>query len=225
MAGTTPQWTVNGKAYDKTSRGIINKTITLPATDICIPSMPDSSGKPISKVLAEMYVANLMTILEQLMSYQPSSPPATNLETELKGQIDTLNNFLSLIVNVSHGVTFDRDLISKILSQPKCEGIRCYFCAKGKDASPQSISITNCGISLVVVGVGADGKDLNWAGLSTAASPTLPGTVTTATVTDPDDDGTSPSLAGEYGTPPPPTLEEKKSNKNFALLTNALTLV
>jgi hypothetical protein len=134
-------------------------------------------------------------------------------------------------VNISHGVAFDKDLILKILSQPNCEGIRCYFCAKGPDTSPQIKDTTNCAVSLVVVGIDANGIDLNWNTLSTAAQASsttqaISGTDRELDLTDlSDDDGSSPSLAGEYGSPPPPTLEEKINSQNFVLLKNALSLI
>jgi len=59
-------------------------------------------------------------------------------------------DFTQEILKLSYGITFDKSIILKILSQPKCEGLRSYLCYRDNH------------YSLVMLGVDKDGYDLGY---------------------------------------------------------------
>ena len=54
-------------------------------------------------------------------------------------------------------MSLDKNILLKIISQPRCEGVRFYLCLKeGASAPPENPDV----LSLVAVGVDETGKDL-----------------------------------------------------------------
>jgi len=93
------------------------------------------------------------------------------------------NDFVNKVLSLTYGITFDKSVILKILSQPNCEALRSYLCAREVDGEQH--------YSLVMVGVDNNGFDLNY-------YPTTSGGVEiTAT-----SQMNTESMLAEYGYPP-----------------------
>jgi len=200
------QWSLLGNRYDTNSDlpahacpGVVN----IPATHTCIHSMKGYAGKPIEANLAVRFIRNFKRKFS-IYQHVPTAQEFINLSTDeqLAKHLETRTH-LHHVLKFTHGMTFDRDLVLKIMSQPKCEGIRCYLCAR-----PNS-SQTSDGfdMSLVLVGVDQYGVDLHYKedykpvpkpGNDTGAIPAA------APMDDPGDPNVpNNSLNGEYSTEPP----------------------
>jgi hypothetical protein len=75
-----------------------------------------------------------------------------NFSERLKKEVPEEGSWVRELFNKKPAVTFDKNILLKILSQPKSEGIRFYFCMKSDS--------TGDVLSLVAVGVNEAGKDL-----------------------------------------------------------------
>jgi len=203
-----PQWSVNGHRFDPTASGSARPdVITLPVKGSCISNMPSSTGIPINGSLAVHFIENFLkffTIHEREHDKCERFLDEGNLADAKESQKLT-RKFVNRVVRVTSGTTFDKDLILKILSQPGCEGIRCYLCAR----DPESDSDDPYALSLVVVGVDGKGFDLNYNHKGTIKQSTVAG-----------DDIVTQSLTGEYGSPPPPGdgIRSKATDKRYVLL-------
>ena len=89
-------------------------------------------------------------------------------------------NELKHLIEGSFAITFDKNVLLKTISQPKCEGVRFYLCLKQAEQQEDVLS-------LVTVGVDANGKDLLY-----EFQPGIPV-----------EDIQTRSLIAEYGYPPP----------------------
>lgn len=112
--------------------------------------------------------------LGELFLSKKRSVPIPENPAHIKLLLDTLVELL----RQSMGMTYDKNIILKILSQPTCEGMRFYLCEKRKNKKPF--------ISLVLVGVDKDGADLHYKKGKGVRKQNVPTT----------------SLTGEYGHPP-----------------------
>jgi len=79
-----------------------------------------------------------VTLIKALREKVAAQPPTNELKQLIEG---------------SFAITFDKNVLLKTISQPKCEGIRFYLCLKQTEQLEDVLS-------LVTVGVDADGKDL-----------------------------------------------------------------
>lgn len=191
------EWQVYGLCIDKKFPKVCNKPITIPEqlsnlamkphppskTDLpkSIPP-PDPFGMPIEAGLAVNLIKAAYDSLKPLFEGYLDSFHGNDKEKATKTMID--------LQNIAYGVAFNKTLLLKILSQPNCEGIRSYLCAReGGDGLHYS---------LVMVGIDANGYDLNYYPATNPAPPgyefskdiTLANSITTY------------SLVGEYGNPP-----------------------
>lgn len=137
------KWTaLNGKNYSGRTDGKLNppengdvevfevaKSVNIPPND---PDIDAPYGMPVSATLGINLVADFLTLLKE------ASP-------------DQLN----AILQRSCAITLDKNVLLKTLSQPDCEGVRLYFCAKSTGPKEDQQYL-----SLVTVGVDSDGKDL-----------------------------------------------------------------
>lgn len=83
------------------------------------------------------------------------APLAVSMIAALQDKVATLpaeSDFRKMMEG-SFAITFDKNVLLKTISQPKCEGIRFYPCVK---KGPDNEDV----LSLVTVGVDADGNDL-----------------------------------------------------------------
>lgn len=99
------------------------------------------------------------------------------IDIKFKNEEDNEKDTLKKLFHLLYGVTFDKSLILKILSQPNCEGLRSYLCIRGTGKDKH--------VSLVMVGVNINGYDLNY-----DPGVNIDGKIPTM------------SLIGEYGFPP-----------------------
>src|SRR6185312_4404762 len=132
----------------------------------------DVFGKPIEGNLAGKLIKAAHNTIQDFTKKVNSK----NFEGNDKKNNQAVANFLSL----TNGITFDRTIVLKILSQPNCEGLRAYLCQRD-DVDEQS---------LVLVGVDAHGFDLNFP---------VPKNVKEKAATT---DIPNQSLMAEYGYPP-----------------------
>ncbi len=107
-----------------------------------------------------------------------------------------------LALNVTYGVSFNKEIILKILSQTGCDGIRLYFCAS-KDQKDSHVS-------LVILGVDKDNYDLNYQPEDVSG---FAGNEEVPTM----------SLMGEYGYPPDDgsLIDSKAIDEHYYLLQKA----
>ncbi len=79
--------------------------------------------------------------------------------------MNTMMLLLNEVVMTTYGTGFDKRVVMKILSQPRCEGLRSYLCVKLPEDAAQGANIDSQeGLpwSLVLVGVDAEGNDLHY---------------------------------------------------------------
>jgi hypothetical protein len=146
QATTEVTWTVkghNGKSADKESIPIMELMDGV--------SMNERNGEPLGIPVTAHHGISLMKNLLKLM--KDAGLDLGNLPSLRLEQLDvTKLEILGQLLIASFGMTFDRSILLKILSQPGCEGMRFYPCIKkveGKDY-----------LSLVMVGVNKNGFDL-----------------------------------------------------------------
>jgi hypothetical protein len=124
-------------------------------------NMGDGSQGPFGVAIDAPLAVSMIKALREMVAKQP---PENELKQLLEG---------------SFAITLDKNVLLKTISQPKCEGIRFYLCAKtGEKGEPL--------LSLVTVGIDEAGKDLLYEykeGTAVADIPTR-------------------SLVAEYGYPP-----------------------
>lgn len=104
---------------------------------------------------------------------------------------------LGQLLITSFGMTLDRSLILKILSQPGCEGVRFYLCEKKGKLKDEFF------ISLALVGVDQMGQDLLYVEQDDPKKNPFKHVTTT-------------SLTGEYGHPP--TARKIVGESRYSLL-------
>jgi hypothetical protein len=151
-------------------------------------------GMPINTEMAVRLIGNSRNLSNQFVE---KSKQFLDIE-----QLD----FLKKVQFLNYGITFDRSIVLRILSQPNCEGLRAYLCAKPFNEKLHT--------SIVLVGVDANGFDLNYA------------------IDDTKDGEDDQSLIAEYGFPPdsgdgePFNLEKLLNDppKQYVLLNKALKI-
>ncbi|MXV14281.1 hypothetical protein [Hufsiella ginkgonis] len=114
--------------------------------------------------------------------------------------------FIADATGLLYGITFDRSIVLRILSQPRCEGLRMYLCKRPNgDKWTEGEAAADMHASLVLVGVDGHGFDLNFV----EGKPK-----------DGEDDG---SLIVEYGFPPDGNGKKvlKNPKKQYVLLRRA----
>ena len=154
----------------------------------------DSYGIPIDAPLAVKLIQNGLS--SSKLFFQSLFSEKQLSEDDKKAQ-----KFLEGFINLSYGVTFDRGIMLKLLSQPNCEGLRAYLCSREDQGDFHT--------SLVMVGVDVNGYDLNYG----------PGETKVADI------GTN-SLLVEYGYPPggrtTVNVDETVIDDHYALLKYAV---
>ncbi|WP_096356736.1 hypothetical protein [Mucilaginibacter gotjawali] len=187
------EWQVFGQCEDPTkASGVCGAPITLPEQSSKLgmrthtplkeyQSSIDSTsfGKPIEANLA---IQMISAAHKSTKAFFTALTEIAEKEKDLS--FETANN----IYNLMYGVTFDKTIILKILSQPNCEGIRSYLGARPLENGELHYS-------LVMVGVDMNGYDLNY---PPATYPPIPDESFILK----DNKVATMSLSGEYGNPP-----------------------
>jgi|GEM_PF-3977510 len=151
----------------------------------------ENFGYPMNAKQAVYFIGKALTATNELFDVLFKNKRSNSLTKDQ-------NEFLKAAIGLPYGITFDKSIILKILSQPNCEGVRSYLCKRDSGH-----------ISLVLVGVDIDGYDLNYYFESTKKNMDDPNI---------DDD----SLCAEYGHPPDGmTYQEKSFDEHYVLLNYA----
>lgn len=194
------EWSVNAFCYMKDSPDKpCQEYIPIPwhGDNLKMTETNIRSGIPVDANLAVHYIKNFFDYYTLLIQ---NPPPINFLEA---GDLQNVKNNFDLlydhhekyrklhqsIFDLTYGMTLDKDLLLKIISQPLCEGVRFYLCARIAEEDNQ------VHLSLVTVGVDKKGCDLHY---------DLKDTLTENELTPGVNAITTQSLTGEYATPPPP---------------------
>lgn len=209
------KWSVMGSCFDEKN----------PATPIphCTLSFPQGnsvtvldSGTPIDTALAVHFIVNFHDKIKIFQETQAGLHNAMHVDSESFDKAEALrlhqvhheqtNELVGQFMKIAYGITFDKSLILRIFSQPKCEAIRCYFCAK-ENTNPdlQQPYV----LSIVVTGVDGSGNELTPIQPPDELFKPLDGGGTGG------DDG---SLTGEYGSPPDGSGSNRFGDKRYGLL-------
>ncbi len=127
------KWITNGRSLNEAP--VEEPTIGVEEFDQSV-MMPDAPGPYGIAVNAPLGVS-MIKALWQKVNNEPDTNP------------------LKALLSGSFAITFDKSVLLKTLSQPKCEGIRFYLCLKQSEKNPAEQLL-----SLVTVGVDEAGKDL-----------------------------------------------------------------
>lgn len=190
------QWQVWGRCYDETDppdpSGVTQfcpGAITIPeqASNLSMgtgPATPpkiasvsgtnsdDTFGVPVDADLAVNLIKNALATTNSYIKTHHANAMETNSKEA---------GFVAGLLNLSYGITFDKSIILKILSQPNCEGLRAYACSRNTGGQDTS---------LVLVGVDVNGYDLYYGNNSSVNAITGSTIIPTS------------SLIVEYGYPP-----------------------
>jgi hypothetical protein len=226
---TTTRWIAQGKelaeTYLKTTTiGAKPQGSDLPikelAKSVDMENKPDDDpyGIPISASLGIALIADFQKIIKPMKNFfnAPNKQNLVNLFSAQesftpKERSEESVDLVALLLR-SSAITIDKNILLKTLSQPACEGVRFYLCKKMVDGVPY--------LSLVTVGVTAEGQDLHYEYDPKKAGENK--------ITEGDVD--TSSLVGEYGSPPPPKNFKLGENVNgfddkFVLLKYAEDLI
>lgn len=150
-------WQTVVRCYDASKPGKWKPVSTnIPEKEFCI-SMPGIPSGPLGRPVDANLAVNLIRdfYANAVAAYGPlkdSEIDKLDVKT-LRGLYRAARAFLSNLKDLNYGMTIDKDFALKLLSQPNCEGLRGYLCFKNDQDAP---------ISLVTVGVDADGYDLKY---------------------------------------------------------------
>lgn len=157
-------------------------------------------GMPISADLAVKLISLAFDKSQDLQKSLFSMADNKILDNEQAG-------FINDVISLNYGITFDKTVTLKILGQPNCEGLRCYLC-KRPDSYKAPFTGEESHLSLVLVGVDANGYDLNYIPDKSIVSPIA-----------------TKSLPVEYGYPPTgKTMDFKSEDEHYVLLNYAKQL-
>jgi hypothetical protein len=192
------KWITPGKIYkriDESGDGIeIDSNIDIPETDgIVMPDGKNVYGEPVNARLAIFYIRKLwqeieklklLTVHEDTMIFMDiirnhsknkfKELKEEDFEVKLK-EIEQkwkrANDWLIDLLRNSFGITMDKSVLLKTLSQPECEGIRYYLAMKRKPEEEKSVTYEGeikdskgrpVKLTLVTVGVDKKGTDLHY---------------------------------------------------------------
>ena len=197
-------WNVKAYCFDSSKADTPKeKYIAIPSREQSL-EMPGSkirSGMPVDANLAVYFIKNFFDHYTIYFEDHEQTMQALINNNDMDGMKDLHKKVKTMhdnIVNLTYGMTLDKDLILKIISQPKCEGVRFYLCSR------KTVEDGYMHLSLVTVGVDKDGYDLHY---------NLPKTLKANAETGASE-MTTQSLTVEYMTPPPPYGFSGKLNQN-----------
>lgn len=133
MPKESVKWITQGRNLDQPTEPVPTINITEEDQSVTMPDAPGPYGIPVDAPLG----VTLIKALWEKVSAEPDTNP------------------LKALLTGSFAITFDKNVLLKTLSQPKCEGVRFYLCLKQTEKDPKKEML-----SLVTVGVDEAGKDL-----------------------------------------------------------------
>jgi hypothetical protein len=133
-----------GKKYTKPARPgappTTDANIEIPESEESVINMPDGNpifGEPVDARLAVYYIKTLWETVKPEES----------------------KSWLYALLDNSFGITIDKSILLKTLSQPGCEGMRFYLAMRDSQGGNPSLPGV---LTLVTVGVDSKGTDLNF---------------------------------------------------------------
>lgn len=195
-------WSTKGKKLNgqkgNPSIGDGNIDIREDPGNVTIDNAPPPYGRPIDANLA-------IFLIRKLLESEAFQTIFFAEENNFDEETNKLIAFFRGAFDLSYGVTFDRNILLKIISQPGCEGVRSYLCLKepveGGDWDPSRWSI-------VLIGVDQWGNDLHY---------------NDPKKEDSGEDLSTESLIAEYGHPPTlATMKQRSKSNHYKLLKYAL---
>jgi hypothetical protein len=152
--GDPTNWETMVRCYNANTGSYDTTQQTIPESDPCI-TMPDIPPGPLGRPIDTNLAVNLISDFYERVNdaYGPTDLGGLAAE-EILNLYNNARTFLNCLVNLDYGMTIDKNFALKLLSQPKCEGLRVYLCFKNDDSEAP--------ISLVTVGVDSDGFDLKY---------------------------------------------------------------
>lgn len=186
-------WSVKAWRYvpdnaDKPKMGSLQVPSNGPS--VMMPGSKVHSGMPIDANLAVHFIQNFFSHYEIILHQHTQNLKSIVEKNDFNGLLDLHKKTKEMhdsIVNMTYGMTLDKDLILKIISQPMCQGLRFYLCAR-------NLGNNEMHLSLVTVGVDQDGFDLHY---------NQGNTITPKVIGKGVNEITTQSLTAEYLTPPP----------------------
>ncbi|HEY0245601.1 MAG TPA: hypothetical protein VGC01_08570 [Mucilaginibacter sp.] len=193
---TVKNWAVDALCVnpeDPTGMPVPTCNLQIPVNDrsVIMPGSKIHAGMPVDANLAVKYIRNFLNNFKirvtEPHTHAKSLASAGKAE-ELYEIVKEHKKFHDSLLKMTYGMTVEKDMALRILSKPKCEGLRFYLCAK--QLKPED----DWNMSLIVVGVNEKGVDLHY-DLKDTIKPY------NSQMTDGEDYNTQ-SLTGEYVTPP-----------------------
>ena len=165
---TYPQnssWKVQGRKFDSDNpdEPCDDQELTIPQTKLCVqlPGYEDMPlGRHIDANLAVHFISNFLKHIKTIY-YPDPSPEFQEFLNDPKNEefnsfVTKTRDFHRRVLELNYGMSIDKNILLKVLSQPDCEGVRFYLCFKPND-DPKKQKI-----SLVMVGIDCEGRDLNY---------------------------------------------------------------
>ena len=198
-------WKVQGRKFNSNTpeKPDDDQELKIPQTKLCV-QMPGYEDKPLGRPIDANLAVNLISnFLHHIkMVYHPT--PSNTFEEflnkseneEFSAFVKNTRDFHRKVLELNYGMSVDKNMLLKVLSQPGCEGVRYYLCYR-PDVEK---------ISLVMVGIDCEGCDLNYT--LTTDTVTYYKDGETGTIVPPRSGAKSienvkmQSLTGEYVTPP-----------------------
>jgi len=199
------EWSVKAKCFDpKNPDEPCEKDIPIPVRSKRVMTGDPNTypGVPIDANLAILFIQNFQKNYQiwTREKHEQHKKAVENRDFDiLHGLFKTIEKRYKHHLKLTYGMTLNKDLLLKIVSQPRCESVRFYMCAR-------PLGDGEMHLSLVTVGVDDEGYDLHY---------NLNGTVNDSVIREGVNDITTQSLTGEYTTPPP---DDGTDGLNHALL-------
>lgn len=153
----TTDWQTIVRCYNRNEAGRFQEhSMTIPESDFCItmPQIPEGPiGRPIDANLAVNLISDFYTEVNNAHGSKTDQEVDEMDLPTVKAAYFTAREFLKKFIGLDYGMTIDKNFALKVLSQPKCEGLRGYLCLKDNPEAP---------FSLITVGVDQDGFDLKY---------------------------------------------------------------
>ncbi|HTI58576.1 hypothetical protein [Mucilaginibacter sp.] len=206
MKANNFKWTVDTACFNtETTTPDIPKIKSMEVNSmgqsINLPGLTGHAGRPVDANLAIHFIKNFLNHFE--ITFFKDDEEALEKAEKLAATIENSDKLLAhfrqfhsrakkrhgALLNLKYGITLEKDMILKTLSQPGCEGLRFYLCAR---TAPE-FNDPYMHVSLIAVGVDDEGYDLNYNAGSATPNANMPS----------GQDVNTESLTLEYMPPPP----------------------
>jgi len=165
-------WKVKVRRFKSVGAGTTTDDLmVIPQKNLCTewPKVQKPLGRPINTNMAVKFIRNFLD--DHNGSVEKTRAHFVNAHDEdAKEFLGLVIKYLDRIIKLNYAMSLDKNMALKVLSQPRCEGLRFYLCEKKKDgdvleqvkSESQDVAHDDMETSLVVVGFDACGRDLNY---------------------------------------------------------------